>query len=77
MYLKSGLRPPAVLVAEKDWGWKEERRELRKMEEVEAEEGENEEGEVRTRQMGETVLREWVRDVKVCARWGVFFGFVF
>ena len=64
VYFKSGPRTPAVLVAEKDWGPKQEWRELRRMEDAEEERKERE------KVTGETVLREWVKGVKVCKRGG-------
>ena len=60
VYLKKGLRPPAVLVAEKYWVMEETEQIGEEMEDVE--------------DPGEKVLRQWVKGVKVCGR-RFFFSF--
>ena len=62
VYLKKGLRPPAVLVAEKYWRVDE----MEQLGEKEMDDGDG--------QTGEKVLRDWVKGVKVRGRW--YFRFV-
>ena len=72
VYLKKGLRPPAVLVAEKYWRVVETERLGEKAEKywrvVETEQLGEKEMEDGDGQTGEKVLRDWVKEVKVCGR---------